>query len=245
MATAALGLCLGAAPIIVLAFGVFFKPLTQEYHAGRGAISFAFTLQNLAAALFAPLTGRLIDRFGARKVILPGTAIFGLMLLSSKLLGSKLLYFYIFLAALGIIQGCTSPVSYSVVVSHWFNRRRGLGLGLMMLGIGVGAIVVPFAAQRLIAMFGWRAAYATCGGAVLVIVLPIAAAFLRNDPRDKGLLPDGIVDANEKAQPVTGEHTCVEGLTWQQTWYSSGCWSLRSFLRAEAYTHASCTCQRC
>jgi MFS family permease len=199
VATAALGLCLGAAPIIVLAFGVFFKPLTQEYHAGRGAISFAFTLQNLAAALFAPLTGRLIDRFGARKVILPGTAIFGLMLLSSKLLGSKLLYFYIFLAVLGIIQGCTSPVSYSVVVSHWFNRRRGLGLGLMMLGIGVGAIVVPFAAQRLIAMFGWRAAYATCGGAVLVIVLPIAAAFLRNDPRDKGLLPDGIVDANEKA----------------------------------------------
>jgi MFS family permease len=93
VATAALGLCLGAAPIIVLAFGVFFKPLTQEYHAGRGAISFAFTLQNLAAALFAPLAGRLIDRFGARKVILPGTAIFGLMLLSSKLLGSKLLYF--------------------------------------------------------------------------------------------------------------------------------------------------------
>jgi len=90
VATAALGLCLGAAPVIVLAFGVFFKPLTQEYHAGRGAISFAFTLQKLAAALFAPLTGRLIDRFGARKVILPGTAIFGLMLLSSKLLGSKL-----------------------------------------------------------------------------------------------------------------------------------------------------------
>jgi len=239
VAAAALGLCLGAAPIIVLAFGVFFKPLTQEYHAGRGAISFAFTLQNLAAALFAPLTGRLIDRFGARKVILPGTAIFGLMLLSSKLLGSKLLYFYIFLAVLGIIQGCTSPVSYSVVVSHWFNRRRGLGLGLMMLGIGVGAIVVPFAAQRLIAMFGWRAAYATCGGAVLVIVLPIAAAFLRNDPRDKGLLPDGIVDANEKAQAVTGEHTCVEGLTWQQTWHSSTFWLLvSSFFLAGASVHA-------
>ncbi|MGB7845337.1 MAG: MFS transporter [Candidatus Acidiferrum sp.] len=84
VATAALGLCLGAAPIIVFAFGVFFKPLGQEYHAGRGAISFAFTLQNLAAALFAPLTGRLIDRFGARKVILPGTAIFGVMLLSFK-----------------------------------------------------------------------------------------------------------------------------------------------------------------
>src|SRR5580765_274768 len=72
VATAALGLCLGAAPIIVYSFAVFFKPLSQEYHAGRAAISFAFTLQNIAAALFAPLIGRLIDRFGARTVILPG-----------------------------------------------------------------------------------------------------------------------------------------------------------------------------
>lgn len=67
MATAALGLCLGVAPIMVFAFGVFFKTLSQEYHAGQGAISFAFTLQNLAAALFAPLTGRLIDRLGDPK----------------------------------------------------------------------------------------------------------------------------------------------------------------------------------
>jgi len=90
VATAALGLCLGAAPIIVYSFAGFFKPLSQEYYAGRAAISFAFTLQNVAAALFAPLTGRLIDQFGARKIILPGTAIFGLTLVSSKLLGGKL-----------------------------------------------------------------------------------------------------------------------------------------------------------
>jgi MFS family permease len=239
VATAALGLCLGAAPIIVFAFGVFFKPLSQEYHVERAPISFAFTLHNLAAALFAPLTGRLIDRFGARKVTLPGTAVFGVMLLSSKLLGGKLWHFYIFLAVLGIIQGCSSPVSYSVVVSHWFNRRRGLGLGLMMLGIGVGAIVVPFAAQRLIAMFGWRAAYASCGGAVLVFALPLAAAFLRNDPKDEGLLPDGIAEADENIQLKAGERASVEGLTWQETWHSSTFWLLvSSFFLAGASVHA-------
>ena len=175
VATAALGLCLGAAPIIVYAFGVFFKPLSEEYHAGRGAISLAFTLQNLAAALSAPLTGRLVDRFGARRVILPGTAIFGIILLSSKLIGGELWHFYLFLAVLGIIHGCTSPVSYSVVVSHWFNRRRGLGLGLMMLGIGVGAIGMPSAAQRLITMFGWRAAYA---GDLLPTAAHLGAAWI-------------------------------------------------------------------
>jgi MFS family permease len=239
VATAALALCLGAATIIVYAFGVFFKPLNQEFHVGRGAISFAFTLQNLTAALFAPLIGRLIDQFGARKVILPGTAIFGLLLLSSKLLGSKLWYVYVFFAVLGTVQACTSPVAYGVVVSHWFNRRRGLGLGLMMLGIGVGAIAVPPVAQRLIAMFGWRAAYAICGGAVLLIALPVATAFLRNDPSDKGLLPDGDAEAAEIGQRGTDERAIVEGLSWRGIWHSSTFWLLvASFFLAGASVHA-------
>ncbi len=239
VATAALGLCLGAAPIIVYSFAIFFKPLSQEYHAGRAAISFAFTLQNVAAALFAPLTGRLIDQFGARKIILPGTAIFGLTMLSSKLLGGRLWHFYIFFAVLGIIQGCSSPVGYSVVVSHWFDRRRGLGLGLMMLGIGIGAIVMPYAAQRLIALYGWRMAYGIYGLAVLVIALPIAAAFLRNDPRDKGLLPDGIVEAVRIGQPVAPKGVNVDGLTWHETWHSPTFWLLvSSFFLAGASVHA-------
>jgi MFS family permease len=239
VAIAALGLSLGAASIVVYAFGVFFKPLSEEYHSGRGAISLAFTLQNIAAAVFAPLTGRLIDRFGARGVILPGTALFGVLLLSSRLIGGKLWYFYVFLTVLGIIQGCTSPVSYGVVVSHWFNRRRGLGLGLMMLGIGVGAIVIPSAAQILIAMFGWRTTYAICGGAVLAIVLPVATLFLRNDPKDKGLLPDGDVEAGGNAKPAAGEQKSVAGLTWREIWHSSTFWLLASsFFLAGASAHA-------
>jgi MFS family permease len=62
VATAALALCLGAGPIVVFSFGVFFKLLSRDFHAGRAAISFAFTLQNLTAAVCAPLTGRLISK---------------------------------------------------------------------------------------------------------------------------------------------------------------------------------------
>jgi MFS family permease len=129
-------------------------------------------------------------------------------------------------------------VSYSVVVSHWFNRRRGLALGLMMLGIGVGAIGMPSAAQKLIAMFGWRTAYAICGAAVLVLALPIVVVFLRNDPKDKGFLPDGVVKADETAQPA-GEPESIEGLTWQETWRCSTFWMLvSSFFLAGASVHA-------
>jgi sugar phosphate permease len=126
-------------------------------------------------------------------VILPGTAIFGLILLSSKVLGNGIGYFYVFFIALGIIQGCTSPVSYSIAVSHWFNRRRGLALGCMLFGVGLGAIAVPLVAQRLIVMFGWRVAYVASGCAALLISLPVAAKFLIGDPKEQGLSPDGII----------------------------------------------------
>ena len=238
MATAALGLCLGAAPIVVFSFGVFFKPLSQEFHVGRAAVSLAFSLQNLAAAACAPLIGRLIDRFGARRVILPGTAILGLILLSSKMLGAEIGYLYVFFIALGIIQGSTSPLSYSIVVSHWFNRHRGLALGLMMAGISFGAITVPLAAQRLIAMFGWRMAYAASGCAALLISLPVAAGFLKGDPKEKGLLPDGIVPA-EGAERGVEERKTEEGLSWHEIWHSSTFWLLVSaFFLASASVHA-------
>lgn len=157
VATAALGLCLSTGPVVVLTFGVFFKSLCQDFHASRGAISLAFTLHSLTAAVCAPLAGGLIDRFGARKIILLGTAIFGLILLADKVSGTEIEYLYLFYIALGIVSGGTTPVAYGVVVSHWFNRRRGLALGLMTLGLGLGAIAFPLAAQRLISMFGWRA----------------------------------------------------------------------------------------
>ena len=91
-------------------------------------------------------------------------------------------------------------------------------------------------------------AYAICGFAALVIALPIAAAFLRNDPRDKGLLPDGIVEAVGVGQPVASKNASVEGLTWHEIWHSptrSGYWFLHSFSRMRAYMPACYIFPRC
>jgi hypothetical protein len=44
-------------PISVYSFSVFFKPLMQEFHVGRAAVSLAFTLKLLAGALCATPAG--------------------------------------------------------------------------------------------------------------------------------------------------------------------------------------------
>jgi MFS family permease len=125
VATAALGLLLGAAPIVVFSFSVYFKPLSQEFRAGRGATSLAFTGFNLAQAFSAPLVGRLVDRVGARTVILTGTALLGLVLVCARFLGAGIAGPYAFFVVLGLVAGSV-VFPYGVMISHWFNRKRGL-----------------------------------------------------------------------------------------------------------------------
>jgi MFS family permease len=189
--TAALGLFLNTATIVVFSFGFFAKAIGQEFHGGRAKISLAFTIHNLTAALFIPLAGRLVDRYGPRKVLLPFTAVFGLILISGWFLSEAIWRLYMFYFALGVVSGGAGAMSYTDVVSHWFDRQRGLAISVMMLGMGLGAIVIPSVTQRLVATLGWRLAYTVFGCSIMLIPLPVVAAFLKERPEEMGLLPDG------------------------------------------------------
>ena len=194
--TAGIGLLLGYAPVFVYSFSVFIKSLAQDFHSSRTSISFAFTLANLMQSAGAPLIGRMVDRVGARKVVVPLTVIFGLILISFKYFSTSLWHLYAFFIVMGLIGTGTAPVPYGIVVSRWFDKRRGLALGLMMMGLSVGAILMPPIAQRLIILFGWRTAYAVVGFVVLAISVPVVAIFLKDSPQKMGLRPDGVRDLN-------------------------------------------------
>jgi MFS family permease len=218
----AIGLFLGP-PLMVFSFSVFFKSLVLDFHASRAAVSFAFSLFNTIGALLIPCTGMIIDRFGARRVILIFTALYGLALCSALWTGSSLWQLYLLFAILGVAMASgPAPVPYGVIISHWFNRHRGLALGLSMMGIGIGSVVVPILAQRLITSYGWRAAFAIFGAAVLLIPLPVLAALLQNDPAQRGLQPDG--DENDLLSPLPPQDK--QGMTWHEIWHSPTFWIL-------------------
>ena len=218
----AIGLFLGP-PLMVFSFSVFFKSLVLDFHASRAAVSFAFSLFNIVGALLIPCTGMVIDRFGAKRVILVFTLLYGLLLCSALWVGGSLWQLYLWFTILGVAMASgPAPVPYGVVISHWFNRHRGLALGLSMTGIGIGSVVVPILAQRLITSFGWRAAFAIFGAAVLLLPLPIIAALLRNDPAQRGLQPDG----DEKNPLSQLQSPDKQGLTWHEIWHSPSFWTL-------------------
>jgi len=236
VATAAIGLFLGAFPIVTFSFGVFFPSFVREFHASRAAVSLAFTIHNLLSGLFAVVIGRLVDRTGARSVILPGLVIVAALLLSAEALGSKLSELYLFYMALGVVGSATTTLPYALVVSRWFDRRRGVALGGMMVGLGLGTVAMPIVAQRLIAAFGWRHAFAIVGCAVLAIPLPIVGAFLKDAPEQIGLLPDGALPGDTSS---SHRSSGLDGVSWREATQSGTFWLLIAvFVLLAASVHA-------
>jgi len=222
--TAGIGLLLGYAPLFVYSFSVFIKSLARDFHSSRTSISFAFTLANIMQSVGAPLVGRLVDRLGARQVILPSTMIFGLVLISFKYFSTSLWHLYAFFIVLGFIGTGTAPVPYGIVVSRWFDKRRGLALGLMMAGLSSGAIVMPSVAQHLITLAGWRTAYAIIGFVVLAVSVPVVGVFLKESPEKMGLLPDGALDLHTGSEKRTDER----GVPWSVARWTGTFWLMAS-----------------
>jgi MFS family permease len=229
----AVGLFWGV-PISVYSFSVFFKPLMEEFHAGRAAVSLAYTLKLIAAALCAAPIGWLTDRYGPRRVILISTGIFGSLLLANRLFSGSIAQFYCFYVLLGFSVGGVGPIPYGSLVSHWFDRLRGLALGLTMLGIGLGAVIMPSLAQALIARFGWKTAYSILGASALLISGPVVSCLVKESSEELDLLGDG-----RTAKPNTIADV-AHGLTAREAWRSQDFW-----LMALAFTLVSASVQGC
>lgn len=176
------GVFVSFASLLVYTFGIFLKPVAEEFSWSREAVSAAFGIAAMAVAVCSPLLGYLLDRFHPRRIILPCLAIFGCAFASLSLLTPHLWHLYVVFAVLGIVGNGTAQMAYSRAVSSWFERRRGTALAVVMSGGAVGAMVLPPAAVALIRHFGWRGACLALGAMVLAIGLPTVARFIRERP---------------------------------------------------------------
>ena len=209
-------------------FGVFFTPLLTEFGWTRAMTSGAFSLCIMLEGVLGMVMGRATDRFGPRMVI----TLCGFFLGVGYLLMSQTTSLWQFYLFYGVIVGIglggiwVPPVS---IVVRWFTKRRNMMTGIAVAGTGIGGLITPLIANWLISTYTWRVSYVILGSVVLVLIV-LAAQFLKRDPAQVGQLPYGENGRGiHKLQLGNNGLSFREAVHTKQLWLVSGMFFLFGF----------------
>jgi MFS family permease len=171
-------------------FSVFIGPIGESVGISATAVSSAYGLATLAAAFGLPYLGRLVDRYGVRRVLIAVASLFGFAQIAFGAIGGMVALTVGFAALRFLGQGSLMLCSANLV-AQWFSRRRGFALSLMGLGLAASLAAHPPFAQWLIETVGWRQAWLWLGVLTWLLLLPPLLLLAQDKPEDLGLAPDG------------------------------------------------------
>ena len=116
---------------IRFAIGPFLKPMVADLGLDRGTFSLVIAVGLLVYGAFQPFVGRLIDRFGARTLVVAGALLMGASLVATGYV-TRLWHLYLWFGVVSSIGlAATGPVVGSAVLSAWFARRRATALSVL------------------------------------------------------------------------------------------------------------------
>ncbi len=198
----------------------FIDPIASDLGLGRERVLILYSLGTFLGILIAPLLGRLVDRFGPRRLIVPVVlavaAACGVMSLAHDAWSLGAGFLVLRAAAIAGLSLVTMQM-----VNLWFDRFRGRVTALAMMGLALGGLVIPPLVEPIIQGDGWRTAYLAQATGVLAVMLPVGLLFYRNRPEDIGAARDfGRASTGSSTMPAIGL-TLAESLRTNAFWYLS------------------------
>jgi MFS family permease len=223
-AVAAIGLLaiFASAPGQSYGFSVFIDSILADTGMSRTELSALYALGTGVSAITTLMVGRLVDRLGARVMLVGvGLAFGGACFLMAAAQGSfSVLLGFAALRALG--QG-SLPILATLLIAQWFMRYRGQAMALVQLGGAASNAVFPLLGNALIIALDWRDAYRVLGVIVWAIILPAAILVVRNRPEDMGLHPDGLP---QPAEPTVPPLEPMSAAARRPIWRTSRFWMI-------------------
>ena len=209
---------------------VLIHPFEDEFGWSRTAIASAASLNLLLLGLFAPVGGWLIDRVGARRVILGCLTAIVVGLAGTVFIQELWHLIFLWGIILGVATGVTPPLGASIA-SRWFIDRRGLAIGIMTNANTAGQVIYLPLLMALVVGSGWRSALWAMAAASAVL-LPAIWFWMRDNPADVGLEPYTSAQAKASSKnriyargdirPVSMSHIAAVFKT-STFWILSGC----------------------
>ncbi len=207
--------------------GVFLRPMTEDL----GWSAAEYTLGGSAALLVAGLAGfvigPLVDRYGARPLMLCGVCAYAASFLGMSRIDALWQFIALSMVAGGAGFSMIGPLVVNATLSKWFVVRRGWAIALGSSGVSLAGLIMPVTMTRVVDSIGWRDAYVFLAVFMFLIVVPVAL-IMRRRPEDYGQLPDGIdpgaregfeaAATEAQAYDAANSYTRREALRTPATW---------------------------
>ena len=177
---------------ISMAAGIMLPPLTDEsgpFGWNESLVTLGIAAYYGFGALYAPVTGWMGDRFGARVMLLAAAILYLISMLLLSRVGEVWQFFLFFGVLLSLTQSL-GMVPLMASISGWFRRRLGLGIGILWAAGGIGTAIFAPIAGYLIETLGWQGNFMVIGligGGAMLALVPL----MRNRPSDIGIEPYG------------------------------------------------------
>jgi MFS family permease len=208
VAVGALMTCVGFGTMMSLA--VFLQPMSETMGWSHAGISGAATLDFLAMALAAFFWGAMSDRFGTRIVVLSGSILLGIGLITA----SQAQSLWQFQLSFGVVVGIAAGSFYApmmAIASAWIEKQRSLAVALVSAGMGVAPVTIAPTASWLISTYDWRTAMLAIGIGAAALLIP-ASLLVRPAPQESG----GGATATHTTEARQTEWTAAQALRTPQ-----------------------------
>jgi OFA family oxalate/formate antiporter-like MFS transporter len=198
----ALGI-IGSSPGQTIGVGPFKSALENALSLSEVQISTAYMIGTILSSLLLPYAGHLLDRIGARLMVLvvsvslalsllylAWTPVLGTWISSDSILPMMIVLSFGFLMIRFFGQGCLTMIP-RVMIGKWFNHHRGMAIALSGAVGSFGFFSSPALINMLIENIGWRDSYYALALIIGVGMSLIGILFYRDTPEECGLIMDG------------------------------------------------------
>lgn len=198
---------LASIPGQTIGVGVFKEPLLEVLAISELTLTVAYGIGTGASSFILPFAGKVIDRVGARAMVVYASLAMGASLFLFSRSASIILFFpesYRIAATMSVMsitylcvrftgQGCMTLVP-RVMIGKWFNHRRGLAAGILGLFIAFGFNSSPTFLNMMVESLGWSRSLLVMAFIIGVGMTVFGWIFYRDNPESCGLVQDGISD---------------------------------------------------
>jgi len=194
------------------AFGLYVRPLEDEFGWSRSQVSFAFSISLLISGLCSPLVGKWVDLRGPRSAVIIGgaTTAASYVLLATT---HELWQWYAYSVINAVARTLMFFIPFMALISRWFDRRRGIAVSILGTGFSLGGFAVLPVMGVLVDLVGWRGAMIASGAAVAAVFLSVGFFVIRNVPEQTSEL-----SSNRTGRDVSAGVTLSEALRSPLFW---------------------------